>query len=118
MAPELLNRPSKAHLSFQIVNGQQRGAKQTVRGVNPATEEELWDAPIATRADLDDAVIAGKQAFESWSQTSIEERRDCLRRFRDLIEEYKYPLSQVIMAETGKTVSLTPVQILPVLKTA
>lgn len=106
--------PLNTHLSLQIVDGQQRGAKRTVRGVNPATEEELWEAPIATRADLDDAVIAGKRAFESWSQTSIEERRDCLRRFRDLIEEYKDPLSQVIMAETGKTVSLTPVQILPI----
>lgn len=78
-----------------------------VRGVNPATEEELWNAPIATRADLDDAVIAGKKAFESWSQTSLEERRKCLGYFRDLIEKYKDDLSRVIMAETGKTVSLT-----------
>lgn len=84
-----------------------------VRGVNPATEEELWDAPIATRADLDDAVVAGKRAFGSWSQTPLEERRRCLSKFRDLIEKYKDDLAQVIMAETGKTVRLTYFQIPP-----
>ncbi|KAJ0108255.1 hypothetical protein J7T55_000221 [Diaporthe amygdali] len=98
----------QTELSFttfhNIIDGQRRGAERAVRGVNPATEEELWEAPIATRADLDDAVIAGKRAFVSWSRTSLVERRKCLSKFRDLIERYKDVLSQVIMAETGKTI--------------
>ncbi|KAL1863999.1 hypothetical protein Daus18300_007964 [Diaporthe australafricana] len=96
---------------YNIVDGRRRGAEQTVRGVNPATEEELWEAPIATKADLDDAVIAGKKAFDSWSQTSLAERRKCLSKYRDLIEKYKDALSRVIMAETGKTQAITEAEL-------
>ena len=42
--------------------------------VNPATEEVIGSVPSGTTADIDRAVAAARDAFDSWSQTSREER--------------------------------------------
>jgi aldehyde dehydrogenase (NAD+) len=54
--------------------------------VNPATEEALYDIALGSKADVDKAVAAAKRAFETFSQTSREERVALLER---VIEVYK-----------------------------
>ena len=57
-----------------IVDGQKRGAEKSYYGINPATEERLFDAPVATESDLNDAVDSAQKAFPSWSRTPYEKR--------------------------------------------
>ena len=49
-------------------------AANTVDVENPATEETIGQISFGTKADVDKAVAAARRAFESFSQTSREER--------------------------------------------
>ena len=54
--------------------------------IDPATEQPCTEITLGTSPDVDKAVAAARRAFESWSQTSVEERAALLGR---IIEEYK-----------------------------
>jgi acyl-CoA reductase-like NAD-dependent aldehyde dehydrogenase len=62
-----------------VINGKLVDTKAHRQGIKPATSEPHVDVPVATEADLDDAVNAAREAFKSWSQTSYEERKAKLR---------------------------------------
>src|SRR5262245_16307315 len=70
---------------------------RTLPVVNPATEETITTIALGSEADVDAAVAAAKAAFETWSQTSVEERVALLDR---IVEVYK-----TRMAEIGETIS-------------
>src|SRR5258708_33369148 len=42
--------------------------------VNPATEEAMYDIALGSKADADNAGVAARRAFETFSQTSREDR--------------------------------------------
>src|SRR6185437_15369117 len=42
--------------------------------VNPATEEAMYEVALGSKADVDKSVAAAKRAFQTFSQTSREER--------------------------------------------
>ena len=54
--------------------------------ISPSTEEPCTEITLGTQADVDAAVKAAKAAFETFSQTSREERLALLGR---IVEEYK-----------------------------
>src|SRR5260370_32511675 len=54
--------------------------KKSTPVVNPATEEALYDVALGSKAGVDKAVIAARRAFETFSQTSREERAALLGR--------------------------------------
>ena len=47
---------------------------KTTPVVNPATEEAMYDIALGSKADVDKAVAAARRAFETFSQTTREER--------------------------------------------
>ena len=47
---------------------------EPIEVINSTTEEAMGSIPACTAADADRAVAAARDAFESWSQTSREER--------------------------------------------
>jgi aldehyde dehydrogenase (NAD+) len=74
--------------------------------VNPATEEPVSTVILGTAADVDKAVKAARRAFESFSQTSKEERLALLGR---IIEEYKKripDIAKAISEEMGAPISI------------
>lgn len=85
-----------------VVNGELRSSKQKYHGINPATKEANWDVPVATQQDVDDAVVAANKAFDSWKNTTWEERQQRLVRFKEALESYTTELTEVLMKETGK----------------
>ena len=99
---------SSSKISFtsfsNIVNGKQRGANSQHQGVNPSTGEKLWDVPIATQSDVDDAVACAENAYISWSQTDMEHRRQLLRKWVDLYLSHKDDFVELMTKETGKPV--------------
>src|ERR1700736_4539910 len=60
--------------------------KKSTPVVNPATEEAMYEVALGSKADVDKAVAAAKRAFETFSQTSREERVALLSK---IIEVYK-----------------------------
>jgi aldehyde dehydrogenase (NAD+) len=63
--------------------------------INPATEELIATISLGSTADVDRAVAAAKRAFESYSETTVDER---LRFLRSIIEVYQRRMEE--MAET------------------
>ncbi|KAK5151343.1 hypothetical protein LTR04_006619, partial [Oleoguttula sp. CCFEE 6159] len=72
------------------------------QGINPATGEKLWNVPIATQQDVDDAVQAAEKAFVSWSQTPMEKRKELLLKFLDLYMSYADEFTELLGKENGK----------------
>ena len=90
---------------FNVVNGGLREGASVERSVNPRTGDPLWDAPVASIGDLDEAVAAAKKAFKSWSVTTTEERSAVLVKLAERIKEHGEELQEILASETGKSVS-------------
>jgi len=60
--------------------------------INPATEKPICSVAIGTASDLDSAVNAARRAFETYSQTTVEERTALLER---IIASYKARFNDV-----------------------
>lgn len=87
---------------YNVVDGKNRSSKNIHNGINPATQEKLWDVPIASQQDVDEAVASAQKAFKSWSQTPVEKRKELLTKFRDLYEGYEKEMTDLMCKETGK----------------
>ncbi|KAK6002968.1 hypothetical protein QM012_000813 [Aureobasidium pullulans] len=86
-----------------IINGEARTKSSKYHnGVNPATGEKLWNVPIATQSDVDEAVASAQKAFESWSRKPVEERKELMKNFRDIWAGYQEEFTTLLCKETGK----------------
>jgi len=70
---------------------------QTVNVVNPATEQVSGQIALGSKADVDRAVKAARKAFNSWSQTTREQRLALLNR---ILEEYQKRVGDLAAAVT------------------
>jgi len=82
---------------------------------NPATGEELAQAPLSTEEDVDRAVQAAVDAFEGWSSTVPGERAHALLRLADALEEHGDELTALEVANAGKPAAAFRSDELPVL---
>lgn len=90
-----------------VINGELRFTAQTHRCTDPRTEEPLWEAPLATPEDLDEAVAAARAAQPAWGQTTVVHRQALLKKLGERLEEHRKELVGYLMKETGKSVSGT-----------
>ena len=58
--------------------------KGSIDVINPATEEIIGRVPVGSTKDVDKAVAAAKNAFDSWSKSSIDERIELLNALSNL----------------------------------
>ncbi|WP_026310892.1 aldehyde dehydrogenase family protein [Parafrankia elaeagni] len=81
---------------------------RTLPVVNPATEQVIAEVANAGAADVDRAVAAARQAFDTgpWGRTTPAERAVVLRRFRDRLVERKQEITDLVIAEVGTPVFL------------
>ncbi len=75
--------------------------KKTTPVVNPATEEAMYDIALGSKADVDKAVAAAKRAFETYSQTSREERVALLEKIIAVYKTRMNDLGAAISDEMG-----------------
>jgi aldehyde dehydrogenase (NAD+) len=73
----------------------------TLDVINPATEEVCGHISLGSRADVDLAVAAAKRAFESFSQTTREERVVLLQAILDEFAKRHDEIAEAIMDEMG-----------------
>jgi betaine-aldehyde dehydrogenase len=70
--------------------------------LNPATAEEIAQAPVSTATDVDRAVKAARAAFTSWGVTTPGERSLALLRLADKLEENADEIAELESANAGK----------------
>ena len=64
----------------------------------------MWDAPLATTEDLEEAIAFAREAQSSWGRTSVTHRQALLKRLGERLEEHREELVAYLMKETGKSV--------------
>ncbi|MDJ0910332.1 MAG: aldehyde dehydrogenase family protein [Woeseiaceae bacterium] len=74
---------------------------KTMDVINPATEEVYGRISIGTAADVDKAVAAAQRAFDSFSQTSREERLALIRSILEVYLRRSEDVAVAIMNEMG-----------------
>ncbi|MCP5302933.1 MAG: aldehyde dehydrogenase family protein [Pseudomonadales bacterium] len=74
--------------------------------INPATEQVIGRVALGSAADVENAVAAARVAFETWSQTSVEERLALLERIITLYSERMEEMAQAISSEMGAPIRL------------
>ncbi|PYH81011.1 aldehyde dehydrogenase [Aspergillus uvarum CBS 121591] len=86
-----------------IIAGQPRSSATVHAGVSPLTRAKLWDVPVATAQDVDDAVAAATSAFPRWAAVPYTERTRLLGEFADLYLQHAEEFVELLMAETGRS---------------
>jgi malonate-semialdehyde dehydrogenase (acetylating)/methylmalonate-semialdehyde dehydrogenase len=72
---------------------------------NPALGEQIAEVCFADEKDIDVAVRAAQEAFPAWKDTSLAKRTSIMFAFRQLLDQRKGELAEIITTEHGKVVS-------------
>jgi betaine-aldehyde dehydrogenase len=81
--------------------------------LNPATEEQIAEAPKSGEQDVDAAVQAAKKAFPAWSQATPRERSEALLKIADAVDEHAEELARIESLNVGKPYQTTLEEELP-----
>ena len=81
-------------------------ANNTLAVENPATLEQCATIAIGSESDVDTAVAAAKTAFETFSQTSVEERAALLDKIAEIYMARIGDIAEAIREEMGAPISL------------
>ena len=85
-----------------IIDGQKVTTQETSGVINPATGEHFAQVPVGTPQHVDDAVVAARAAFPSWSALSHAERKAKLHELVGVLESNMPELMGLLTQETGK----------------
>ena len=80
---------------------------QTMPVMNPATEAIIGTVALGNAADVDRAVAAASAAFDSYSQTSKEERMALLKKVKTITEARFEDLAQAMRMEMGAPITMS-----------
>lgn len=70
---------------------------------NPATGEPLARVPISRNADVEKAVQAAREAFDTWRRTPVPKRARMMFRYHQLLTEHHDELAKMVTLENGKS---------------
>ncbi|WMX58610.1 alpha-ketoglutaric semialdehyde dehydrogenase GucD [Peribacillus sp. R9-11] len=72
--------------------------------VNPSDNRDIVGyVPVSTKSDVDDAVHAAKQAFQTWRKLPGTARGEYLRKAADILEQRVDDIAKTLTREMGKT---------------
>ncbi len=74
--------------------------------INPATEEPIATISLGSAGDVDRAVAAANRAFESYSETTPEDRRALLARIIEVYQSRMDEMAETISQEMGAPIGL------------
>ena len=88
-----------------LINGEFVASQtdQWIPVTNPATQEILCEAPAATDDEMEQAIAAGKAAFQTWKEVPVSERARLMLRYQALLKEHHDEIAEILSQETGKT---------------
>jgi betaine-aldehyde dehydrogenase len=91
------------------------GGGETEPVLNPATGEELAQAPVSSAEDVDRAVRAARSAFDGWSNTTPAQRAQALLAIADVIEEHGEEIARLEALNAGKPIEAVRSDEIPVM---
>ena len=85
------------------------GGGEAIEVICPSTEDRVGRVGAASNADVDAAVSAAREAFESgqWPHTSPEERADVIDRAAGLLRPRVEEIARLVTTEMGAPISMT-----------
>ncbi len=86
--------------------------RDTHKVVNPATGETLAELPLATTADLDEALAATARGFAIWRKADVNERAGILHKVAGLIRERAEGIAVLLTTEQGKPLAEARTEVL------
>lgn len=100
---------------LNFINGQfiEPIDKKYIDNFNPATGEKYGTIPDSNEQDVQLAVDAATQAFESWSNTAVEKRYIVLNKIAELIENNLDALALAETIDNGKPLWLSKLMDIP-----
>ena len=75
--------------------------QKDIEVINPATEKSCAIISLGDKEDINDAVLAAKQAFKTWSFSTKEERVALLETFYELYKKRWNDITEAIIHEMG-----------------
>src|SRR5580693_8325050 len=88
----------------------------TMPVINPATEEVIGSAPVASTKDTATAVAAARQAFDEgpWGRTTPKQRGEHIRRLGEALERRRAEMAGLVVDEAGiATLYADPINVGP-----
>lgn len=93
-----------------VWRGASNGASLPV--INPATEEVIGQVPVATEADLEEAVAAAVAGFKIWRDVSAFERYKIMRKAAELMRSRSQEIIRNLTIEQGKPLAEATIETL------
>ena len=89
------------------INGENHkgSSDRTAPVFDPALGKAVSEVSLATQADIAAAIASAKAAFPGWRDASLAKRQQIIFKFRELLNERKHELAEIITAEHGKVLS-------------
>jgi len=76
-------------------------SKDILDVINPANEEIITQISLGNKEDLNDAVNAAKNSFNTWSTTSVDHRLELLNRLKNIYKSRFDEMTKAIILEMG-----------------
>jgi malonate-semialdehyde dehydrogenase (acetylating)/methylmalonate-semialdehyde dehydrogenase len=80
-------------------------AADSIEDRNPATGELLARVPLSGAADVDEAVAGAHAAAGEWARVSPLVRMRAVFRLREVLDEHREELAQLVTKDMGKTLA-------------
>lgn len=85
-----------------LIDGALVAADARAGVIDPATGQVFAHYPLATVAQMNQAIAAANRAFPAWSRQSLAERAACLNRLADALEQDADGFARLLTREQGK----------------
>lgn len=79
-----------------------RIAERHIAKLNPATGQLIAEYPVASEAEVEEAVLKARMAQAQWGETPPKRRAAVLKAIRDKLYQQADAVAQIISRETGK----------------
>ncbi len=80
--------------------------------VDPASGEAIGEVPMASAADLDEALDAADKGFKVWRATPADQRSAVLKKAAALLRERAQPIARLLTMEQGKPLAEARAEVL------
>ena len=80
--------------------------------VNPVSGSGIAALPLATKADIDEALAAANRSWPEWRATDVEKRAAILHKTADLLKERADHIASILTQEQGKPVGEARLEVL------
>lgn len=90
----------------------QASSGETLPVLNPATEETIGAIPVASAADLDEALDSAAAGFRTWRAMAAVERAQLLHRVAAILRERAEPLARILALELGAPLAAARMEVM------